>query len=396
MGNFLDFLEFSLFSSLLPFISRDLIGGHESSENASLAYLLFYIGFLGRPFGALIFGYLGDTFGRKKALTLSLTGMSISTLLLGMIPSFSYAYILIVIIRFTQGIFTGGEYSNAAVYVLENVSSKIRFINIGNLTASGILGASMGQGIGMLVSTELIPFLTWRLIFILVATISLYVAMMRLYHLSENSHSKQRITYNGIKSFLYSRYVVMGIIFGGILNSLFCLIYTFLGTYSSLITEKYVFSSYLISLLCSLMMGGFLIVCSRLPIIEKYTSSQLIKFSLITMIALLYPMYTGISNGRFEPYSLIVVALFIAIMQLFALITIKSIPENLPSHCRVLLSGLPGSIGGSLIGGASPFISAELIGFSNNMNAPIYYFIALMIAGLFAIIVWPLKNIVQE
>lgn len=392
MGNFLDFLEFSLFSSLLPLITKDLIGNHNSSQKATLAYLLFYIGFMGRPLGALIFGYFGDALGRRKSLILSLTGMSLTSLLFGIIPNFSYAYIMIVIIRFAQGFFTGGEYVNATVYVLENAPSKNRFKTVANLTASGIFGASLGQMFGMVVSSDAIPFLNWRAVFILISIISIYVAMMRTYHITETIIPKQHINYNNIKKFLYSRYVVMGIIFGAVMNGLFYLIYTFIGTYSSIITGKFVFSSYLISLISSLTMGGFLIFWSRLSIINRYNSSQFIKISLAIMIIILYPLYTEFLTGRIGFYSIILTIVFLAAMQLFALVAIKSIPENLPAHCRVLLSGLSESIGGSLIGGAAPYISAELINSTGNINMPVWYFIGLMLIAFLLVTIWPLKN----
>lgn len=395
-GNLLDFLEFSLFSSLLPLITNDLIYNHNSSEKASLAYLLFFIGFLGRPLGAMIFGYLGDIFGRRKALVLSLIGMSCSTFLFGIIPNFYYSYILIAIIRFVQGVFTGGEYANATVYVIENVSSRNRFCNAANLTASGIFGASIGQAIGMLVSSDIIPFLNWRLVFIIVSIFSMYVAIMRTYHIPDNEMPNQRLSYDDIKKYLYSRYVVMGIIFGGIMNGLFYLMYTFIGTYNSIIKNQFVVSSYFISLLSSLMLGGSLILWSRSAILEKYNSSQFIKISLLVMISLLYPMYVETSSGNIGVYSLTLIMLFISFMQLFTLITIKSIPENLPTHCRVLLSGLPISLGGSIIGGASPYVSSKLITATGNENSPVLYFIVLMLTALLIINFWPIKNVGEK
>lgn len=395
-GNFLDFLEFSLFSSLLPLISRDLIDGNNTSQKALLAYLLFYIGFLGRPLGAFLFGFLGDLLGRRRALIFSLIGMSGSTLLLGLVPNCAYSHILIVLIRLIQGIFTGGEYANATVFVLETISPKMRFRNIGNLTAAGIFGASLGQLIGTIVLSESIPFIGWRSVFICVSLISMYVALKRTTHISDNTTPQERIDFTLIKEFIFSRYIVMGIIFSCIMNGLFYLIFTFIGTYSSIIKESFVLGSYLISFLSSFVMGGSLILWSRASILERYNSTQFIKFSLLIMIGLLYPMYSEISENHISLFSIILAMIFLAFMPLFALFAIKTIPENLPKHCRVLLSGLPESIGASLLGGASPFIASELITITGNKNAPAVYFIVLMVIAFLIVSFWPPKKTISE
>lgn len=394
-GNFLDFLEFSLFSSLLPLISRDLIEGNNATEKTSLAYLLFYIGFLGRPLGSLIFGFLGDYLGRRKALTFSLMGMSCSTFLLALIPQCSYAHLLIVVLRFIQGIFTGGEYSNATVYVLETDSVKNRFKNIANLIASGVFGASIGQFIGTIISSEIISFLSWRLVFIVISSVSLYVALKRASNIQDSMiTAEKRVDYATIKEFLFSRYILMGIIFGCIINGLFYLIYTFVGTYSSMMKDTFVVGAYLISLLSTFMMGVFLLFWSRLSLLEKYSSSQFLKLSLVVMISVLYPLYAEISEGRITVYSIFLLTIFVAFMQLFALVVIKTIPENLPKHCRVLLSGLSESIGASFIGGASPFISSKMIIITGHQNAPAFYFIGLMLIAFWVVNTWPPRAIV--
>ena len=74
-----------------------------------------------RPLGALVFGYIGDSFGRRKALIISMLGMSLSTLCIGLLPNYEsigiVAPIVLVIIRMIQGLCIGGEGTGSAIYI---------------------------------------------------------------------------------------------------------------------------------------------------------------------------------------------------------------------------------------------------------------------------------------
>lgn len=393
IGNLLDFLEFSLFSSLLPLISKDILNIGNSSETATLAYLLFYFGFLGRPLGAILFGYIGDMFGRKRALILSLAGMSLATFSLSVVPKFTYAYIVIALIRFVQGIFTGGEYANATVYVIEDVTLKNKFRSAASLTASGIWGASIGQILGIIALSDTFLALNWRVVFVLVSLVSMYVAITRTYKIKDNKKEYQRLKYEDIKKYVYSRFVVMGIIFGGIMNGLFYLIYTFIGTYNSIIKNNFDLNSYSLSFVGSLLLGGFLIIWSRLSFLEKQNPTTIIKIALLGMIFLLYPMYLETYYGNFSFYSVFLLVLFVLFMQLFTLFVVINIPLNMPVSCRVLLSGFSISLGGSFLGGASPYISSSLINFTGSEISPVFYFLCLMLIAFFIVSFWPLAGV---
>lgn len=396
LGNFIDFLEFSIFSSLLPLIANDLVHGQTQHDKVSLAYLLFCIGFLGRPLGAFILGYLGDRLGRRYALIFSLAGMSATTFCLAILPSFLYAHYFIAFIRFVQGIFTGGEYANAAVYLIENNKSTSRYQQIGSLTTAGIMGAAVGQLIGIIVSMDYVPYLTWRTVFLLVSTFSVYVAAIQLCSIEKDNFERIPLRLKDFLSFLASRYVVIGIVFGGVMNGLFYFFYTFVGTYSSLIKSSFQLNSYMVSFAASLVICGLMWLCSRMPVLEKYTPSFFLKLSLIVMIVLIYPLFLNITSGNLSILTILIFIIFIFFMQIFTLVTLKNLPEFFPRNCRVLLYGFPEGIGAAFLGGASPYISTQLIHFTGNENSPILYFLSLMVISLLLICFWPLRKPTKE
>jgi MFS family permease len=123
VGTLIEWYDFYIFGSLATIISVKFF----PPGNATAAFLAtlatFAAGFIVRPFGALVFGRLGDIIGRKHTFLLTLVIMGISTFLIGCIPSyenFKWAPAVILVLRLLQGLALGGEYGGAATYVAEH------------------------------------------------------------------------------------------------------------------------------------------------------------------------------------------------------------------------------------------------------------------------------------
>jgi MHS family proline/betaine transporter-like MFS transporter len=124
LGTVIEWYDFYIFGSLAPIISTQFF----PKENPTAAFLAtlaaFGVGFVIRPFGALVFGRLGDVMGRKYTFLLTLVLMGFSTFAIGLIPSYQtigvLAPILVFVLRAIQGLALGGEYGGAAIYVAEH------------------------------------------------------------------------------------------------------------------------------------------------------------------------------------------------------------------------------------------------------------------------------------
>ena len=88
LGNMLEFYNFTLFSLFLPVLLPVFFPADSYFASLLLGYLVLAVGFLAYPFGSLLFGYIGDKYGRKTALLLSISLMSIATCLIGIIPPY--------------------------------------------------------------------------------------------------------------------------------------------------------------------------------------------------------------------------------------------------------------------------------------------------------------------
>lgn len=124
LGTVFEWYDFYLYGSLAAIISRQFFAGVNETTAFIFALLAFAAGFAVRPFGALIFGRLGDMIGRKHTFLITIVIMGVSTALVGILPSYATigvaAPVILVALRLLQGLALGGEYGGAATYVAEH------------------------------------------------------------------------------------------------------------------------------------------------------------------------------------------------------------------------------------------------------------------------------------
>jgi MHS family proline/betaine transporter-like MFS transporter len=175
LGNIFEWYSFALFMPFLAVISKQFF----PLENAAYARLLTFfalsVGLFMRPFGAVIFGPIGDKFGRQKAISFSILLMAVPTVCIGLVPNYHdigiAAPVILVFLRALQGISLGGEYTAAMVHIVERAPSNRRgFYGSWSDGGSQIGVLIGGQALVMLYSfygeSEIYSF-AWRLPFLL-------------------------------------------------------------------------------------------------------------------------------------------------------------------------------------------------------------------------------------
>ncbi len=124
LGTVFEWYDFYLYGSLSAIISKQFFSGVNETTAYIFALLAFAAGFFVRPFGALVFGRLGDLIGRKHTFLITILIMGISTAVVGLLPSYASigiaAPIILISLRLLQGLALGGEYGGAATYVAEH------------------------------------------------------------------------------------------------------------------------------------------------------------------------------------------------------------------------------------------------------------------------------------
>lgn len=161
---------------MAPIIGAKFFPQNAGGDATVEALIVFAAGFLCRPFGGIVFGYFGDTRGRAKTLRISILIITISTFLVGIIPSYEkagiIAPILFILLRLIQGLSIGGEYSGVMIYLAESAPPDKR----GFTTSFAATGANLGfllatvtlMLLHFVFSAETIKEWAWRIPFLLI------------------------------------------------------------------------------------------------------------------------------------------------------------------------------------------------------------------------------------
>ncbi len=151
LGTVFEWYDFYLYGSLAAIIAKQFFSGLDPSAAFIFALLAFAAGFIVRPFGALVFGRLGDMIGRKYTFLVTILIMGLSTFIVGVLPSYEAigvaAPVVLIGLRMLQGLALGGEYGGAATYVAEHAPQGKR----GAYTAWIQTTATMGLFLSLMV-----------------------------------------------------------------------------------------------------------------------------------------------------------------------------------------------------------------------------------------------------
>ena len=144
LGTVFEWYDFFLYGALAAVISKQFFAGVNDTTAFIFALMAFAAGFLVRPFGALVFGRLGDMIGRKYTFLMTIILMGVSTFAVGLLPTYASigiaAPIILVVLRMLQGLALGGEYGGAATYVAEHAPQGKRGFHTGWIQSTATLG----------------------------------------------------------------------------------------------------------------------------------------------------------------------------------------------------------------------------------------------------------------
>ena len=186
VGTLIEWYDFYIFGSLATILATQFFP--QTNPTAALLSTLatFAAGFIVRPFGALVFGRLGDKVGRKYTFLVTLILMGGSTFAIGLVPSYEsigvFAPLIVLILRLLQGLALGGEYGGAATYVAEHAPAAKRGYYTSFIQTTATLGLFVSLGVILIVRqsmpTESFTSWGWRIPFLLsvfLVAISIYI-----------------------------------------------------------------------------------------------------------------------------------------------------------------------------------------------------------------------------
>ena len=390
-GTTLQWYDFVLFGYFAPIIAATYFP--EGNHIAALlnTFGVFAVGYLLAPIGSIIFGYIGDKYGRKPALTMSILGMAIPTALISIVPGYLsigvLAPILITLLRITQGFVASAEFTGSAIFLVEHASSKHKAL-YGCLTSVAYNFGSIIAGLAASFFTaSFMPSWGWRIAFAITLIAGLLIFYLR-------THVKESPEYQAIEEytkpkwpFLMAIQEVPFAIIGVIGIAWLAGIVTF-GTY--VFTSTYLHSYLHLSISHVTLMITLALVFEALlePLIaiisDKIGYVKIISIGLVGILLFSIPIFQLLSTAHF---GLIMAGLiWMSILIAFTYAPLNTYMVLLfPQHYRYSGFGIAFNLGISLFGATAPLVMVWLINITDSLIAPAFYYMVGAIIGLFAL-----------
>ncbi len=187
LGNTLEWYDFSTFGFLIPLFSKIFFPNSDAWQSLIHTMIAFFFGSISRPLGGILYGYIGDRYGRRISLLTSVLFMTIPVLLMCFLPTYLQigiaAPIILIILRLLQGISAGGELPGAIVFLTESATPK----NRGFYSSFAFFGVGLGILLGGVdfwlfvnhLSDQDFALWGWRLVFLIGAFLGLAAFAMR-------------------------------------------------------------------------------------------------------------------------------------------------------------------------------------------------------------------------
>lgn len=372
IGNVMEWYDFALYGYMASVIAHLFFPADNKAASLLAMYGTFAAGFVMRPIGSAVFGWLGDTVGRSTTMLISVSMMVVPTVALGLLPTYASigiaAPVLLIVIRLAQGLSVGGEFSSSVTYLVETAPEGQRglsgsFANVGSLMGS-LLGSGMAAGVTWFLSADQLQNWGWRLPFLFGGVLGVSAIYLRS-HLPRSEHFAKHASDHGNSSPLKEAFtnnrqqMLQGTLFASAYGALFYLTLVYLPTWMSQYTSLP---------LKDVMPWNTLATALLIPIIPVagWASDRLFRRThiliaiMLSFVVLSVPLFHWVSSGNvyIAGAAQIVFALLIAFPCGIgpALFT-----ELFPTRDRLSGYSVAFNVGMGIVGGGTPAIVTWLI-----------------------------------
>lgn len=393
----LEMYDFIIFIFFAPIIHKNYLSFLDSNESLIITYILFAVGFLFRPLGSLIFGYIGDVYGRKPSLVLSVSLMGLASFCMFILPSYEFigisACYIIALIRVIQGISVGGEYNGVTIYAIEHMQKRnIGFVGA-TVTAGSTLGVLIATFVSKILQNPLLPEYSWRFAFLIGFSLSIigYIIRNKLGEtpvFQELHAKKDRMPIiTGLK--LYKIEFLTAFLVSGANNASFYFILVFVPNYIKLNID---FNIDFLGLLMTSIMFVFVPIAGFLS--DKINRRVLVIAACFAIaICNLFLLDFIIKAKKLE--MIVIYAVFSAFLMSFLIATVNIfVLEIFPARFRFSCSSLSYSLGVAIFGGTTPMILSLISEYFGNI--PLYlgsYVSFIAILGCLGVILLSTKKL---
>ncbi len=408
-GTMIEWYDFYIFGSLSTTIASKFYQTGTPLGDLIAWLATFAIGFLVRPFGAIVFGRIGDLIGRKYTFLVTMSLMGLCTFAVGLLPTVDVigplAGVILITLRILQGLALGGEYGGAATYIAEHSPQGKRGLYTSWIQTTATLGLFVSLGVILItrqyLGTQAFSDYGWRIPFlvsIFLVAISLYIRIsLRESPLFQRLKDTKTVSKNPLKESFgnpYNLRWVLLALFGATMGQG---VVWYTGQFYALFYLQTVFKVPLID--SNLIVGLALLVGTPLFIFFGWLSDRIgrkpiMLWGMLLAVLTYIPIYGAMAafaptQGQlllfpYVGYSPLMLSILVFIQVVYVTMVYGPIAaflvELFPTKIRYTSMSLPYHIGNGVFGGLVPIIGLELINQTKNNFAGLFY--PMLIAGI--------------
>lgn len=391
LGGMLEFYDFIIYGIFSVYFAQQFFPSGNALLSVIESYVVFILGYVARPIGGIIFSHVGDEQGRKKVLIITIILMGVSSLGIGLLPTYEQigiaAPILLLCLRLLQGLALGGELPSTYVYISESMPNK-RGSGFG-ITMTGVnggllLGMLINQLLNALMTTEQLTNFGWRLPFIFGGALCLisYKIRKTLQETAEFNKIHDKPEFPIV--YLFKNHlpqVIAGILLTAIMSGTVVVVIIFMPTY--LHTMLHVDNILVSHIMPFVMIANVIAIYITGRIANRRRPYIIIRNLLAASIVLIPVSYWMINTNNFIIGGVIILGIIEGIA---AMVVPLLITHLFPAKIRLTGVAMCYNIGFTIFGGLAPIIITALIksGYSI-FYTPIAYLVAIVIICLIGV-----------
>ncbi len=387
IGNTLEWFDFAVYGYFVTTLSKLFFPSSDPIASLLAAYAAFGVGFFMRPVGSIVFGVYGDRYGRRRALSAVIFLMALSTLAIGLLPTYDQvgvaAPILLVVARLVQGLSAGGEWGGSTAYIVEYAPEGRRgFVGSWQQVSVGggfLLGSLSGTVLSFALSPEALTSWGWRLPFLLGIVVGGVGAYLRWrlpdtpkYTQIEEHHE---VAHAPLKEAVTTHLPETATAFGITLHNTaaYYISLLYMTGYFINVAKLPQPTAQLIGTICLAIFVALIPFTGRLS--DRIGRRPLLMASCIGYAVLSYPLFVLGSSGS-APFAFVAQFVMIFFQSLYAGPCPAAYAELFPTRVRYTALSVGYNLAVALFGGFAPFIATWLIRETGNPLAPAFYVIA--------------------
>lgn len=397
IGNFVEWFDYASYGYLATIIAVVFFPEEDPKAALLMTFAIFAISFIIRPIGGIIWGNIGDKYGRRTALSLSILIMSGATFLIALLPTYAHvgilAPILLLLIRMVQGFSASGEYAGASAFLVEYAPPNRRGFYACLVPASTAVGLLVGSlsvtAMHHFMSPEFLHTWGWRIPFVFALPLGLIGRYIRV-HLEDTPafrelESSHHVVKTPLKILFTEHYREMICGFGvACLNAVgFYVILSYMPTYMSVEMNVDHSTAYLAETLS--LCAYILLIFMMGKLSDRLGRKTMLITASICFILFSVPLFSQISTNTLMQILAIQIA-FGAMLTINDGTLASFLAEVFPTRVRYTGFAFTFNMANALLGGTAPLVCTWLIQVTGNKMMPAWYLVFFSVVALIAML----------